>query len=381
VEYRDASRKRGYSYRYENSFAEARKRLPLTPSGKAGGEVHTAIVALTSSWGAGLVHEAEELGHASVYDWEKRGFSEGKADFWESLPRLQEDLLGFLRERSAERPIDWLLLTTNGDFVLRDTIRRIREELGIPVVSQSLDDKHTFKKGLGPHGQDRGQLGIAPSCDLVWTSSSVAVDWYAAEGAVPVFLPEGFSPRLTPRLPRNELFDVGFLGQRTPPRERLVNACRRAGLSVQARGYGWPDGSVGLEDMGKFFSQNRVNLGIGGVNYSMGLTTLKGRDFEVPGAGQTYLTTFDPDLALCFHVGTEIACYGNSFHMVDLAYELARNEAWRVDMGDRAYERSMREHRWLQRYEWILTNLGIMSPAAETAAAPTVAQVPARSRP
>jgi hypothetical protein len=361
--YRRVSRARPGFRHPEGSFAEARRGLPGTPAGRRRGEVHTAIVALTKSWGAGLVYEAEELGRASVFDWEDLGYREGSPDFWERLPRLQEDLVCFLSRAHSEQPVDWLLVTTNGDFVLRDTVRRIREDLGIPVVSQSLDDRHTFRMGMGPHGQDRGQVDIGVAADVVWTSSSVATDWYAAEGGRPVFLPEGFSPKLTPRLPRNELFDVGFLGQRTPPRDRLVTLLRKAGLTVQARGWGWPEGSLDLGDMGLFFSQNKVNLGIGGVNYSMKLTTLKGRDFEVPGAGQTYLTTFDPDLALCFRVGEEIACYGNELHMVDLAYELARDEQWRVGMADKAYDRSMTEHRWLHRFEWLLTNLGIMEEA------------------
>ena len=358
--YRKVSRGRPGFRHPDESFAEARKRLPGTPPGRRRGEVHTAIVALTKSWGAGLVYEAEELGRASVFDWEEHGYREGSADFWERLPRLQQDLIAFLEAKQAEHPVDWLLVTTNGDFVLKDTVRRIREDLGIPVVSQSLDDRHTFRMGTGPHGQDRGQMDIGVAADVIWTSSSVATDWYAAEGGRPVFLPEGFSPKLTPRLRRTETFDVGFLGQRTPPRDRLVTLLRKAGLSVQARGWGWPEGSLDLANMGLFFSQNKVNLGIGGVNYSMKLTTLKGRDFEVPGAGQTYLTTFDPDLALCFRVGEEIACYGNDFHMVDLAYELARDEEWRTDMADKAYARSMAEHRWLHRFEWLLTNLGIM---------------------
>ncbi|MDQ3915628.1 MAG: glycosyltransferase [Actinomycetota bacterium] len=378
TDYRKVSRRRpGFRHPGE-SFAAARRCLPGTPAGRRRGGVHTAIVALTKSWGAGLVHEAEELGRASVFDWEEHGFREGSPDFWETLPRLQQELLSFLERKNAEQPVDWVLLTTTGSFVLKDTIRRIREDLGIPVVSQSLDDRHTFRMGTGPHGQDRGQVDVGVAADVVWTSSSVATDWYAAEGGRPVFLPEGFSPRLTPRLPRKELFDVGFLGQRTPPRDRLVTLLRRAGLTVQARGWGWPEGSLDLAGMGLFFSQNKVNLGIGGVNYSMKLTTLKGRDFEVPGAGQTYLTTFDPDLALCFRIGEEIACYGNEFHMVDLAYELARDEQWRTDMADKAYARSMAEHRWLHRFEWLLTNLGIMSPSPDVPPPPVVTDAPAR---
>jgi len=191
---------------------------------------------------------------------------------------------------------------------------------------------------------------------------SRSVVWYFISAEIT----EGFSPRLTPRTDLPKTSDVGFLGECYGLRPDYVNALRKAGLSVAAAGYGWPGSKpVPLDEMGTFLAGSRVVLGIGGVGYSMKLTTLKGRDFEVPGAGGVYLTTYNPDLANFFTIGEEILCYQSKDEMVELTRRLIRDEQWRTEMGDQAYRRSMREHRWLHRYQEVLSALGIFNNKTE----------------
>ncbi len=135
---------------------------------------------------------------------------------------------------------------------------------------------------------------------------------------------------------------------------------RRAGIDVEARGPGWGTSVVPLDQMGQFFSECQINLGFGGVGYSTELTTLKGRDFEVPGAGGVYLTTFNPDLADFFDIGREILCYHSVGDMIDLAHRVLRDDALRERIGSRAYARSMNEHRWLHRFQRILGLLRVL---------------------
>jgi hypothetical protein len=325
------------------------------------GSIHTAIMTMTSNWGIGMIQELQELGPVSLFDNEIEGFSEASPNLSSLLPELNRRFREFLRNRHAERPIDWVLLPCSGNLILKDTLRRIREQLGIPVVNQWLDCKQNFERGVGPYGQDIGQKDIAPEFDLVWTSSRSVCEWYLAVGARPIFLPEGFSPQLTPRLDCVKKHEVGFLGACYGLRPDYIKALRKAGMKVMARGYGWPgEGSVPLTEMGRFFGECKVNLGMGGVGYSMELTTLKGRDFEVPGAGGAYLTTYNADLANFFHIGREILCYHSIDEMVELASRLVRHDDFREELAARAYARAMREHRWVHRFQVILEILGIL---------------------
>lgn len=362
AEYTALAQAQGCIYRRDRIEDEVRARTAeLGVRTKAPGEIHTAMLVLEDNWGIGMVYEAAELGSVSVFDWTKQGFPLDIGARPELLPELSRRFHDFIRESHREHPIDWVFIPGSGTQILRDTVRGIREELGVPVVNQWLDCKQNFRTGVVRHGQDTGQLDIAPEFDLVWTSSRSACDWYLAVGARPIYLPEGFSPRLTPRVSCPKLHDVGFLGACYGLRPDYVQALHQGGLGVAARGYGWPGrNSVELSEMGTFFGQCRVNLGMGGIGYSMNLTTLKGRDFEVPGAGGAYLTTFNPDLADFFQIGKEILCYQSPDEMVELAHRLVRDEAFREEIAESAYQRSMREHRWMHRFETILRIIGLL---------------------
>ena len=125
-------------------------------------------------------------------------------------------------------------------------------------------------------------------------------------------------------------------------------------------GSGWRHASW-VDDPADVFCRSAINLGMGGIGYSEELTNVKGRDFEIPGCGGgVYLTSFNADLAQHFVVGEEILCYSSRDEMLELIrYYLAhRDEADAI--ARRARERSLREHRWLHRYQRVCRILGIL---------------------
>ena len=330
------------------------------------GNFHSAIFSLNDNFGIGVLSELEELGTVSAFDYQEQGFSQRDPKFQARLPELNELMLNFLRKAHARQPIDWILCTHSGSVILKDTLRRIREEFGVPIVNQWLDCKQNFEAKMGPHGQDMGQKDIAPEFDMVWTSSRSVCEWYMALGARPLFLPEGFSPHFTPRINCKKIMDVGFVGACYGQRPDYINALRHSGISVTAAGYGWKDSYVVPNDeMGKFIGSSKVSLGMGGVGYSMDLTTLKGRDFDIPGAGGAYLTTFNPDLAEFYHIGKEILCYQSKDEMVELAHQLINDESLRVNLAENGYARAMREHRWSHRFKTVLDVLGLIEGDGE----------------
>jgi len=337
------------------------KRQGYSPKKKRVGQIHTAIFSLNHNFGIGVLDELEELGPVTSFDYQAEGFRSDDPAFQKRIPELNQRMVAFLREVHLRRPLDWILVTHSGAVMLKETVRRMREEFGVPVVNQWLDCKQSFECGPGPHGQDLGQRDIAPEFDCVWTSSRSVCEWYMALGARPVFLPEGFSPKFTPRVHCERVRDVGFVGACYGLRPDYINALKKTRLSVVAAGYGWPDSyEVPNDEMGRFISSSRVNLGMGGVAYSMSLTTLKARDFDIPGAGGAYLTTFNPDLAHYFHIGKEILCYHSMEEMVELAGQLIRDDAMRETLADNGYARAMRDHRWLHRFKALLSILGVI---------------------
>jgi hypothetical protein len=64
-----------------------------------------------------------------------------------------------------------------------------------------------------------------------------------------------------------------------------------------------------VENPNSVFRDSQINLGIGFASPSFTLTTVKGRDFECPGVGACYLTTYNWELPLHYELGKEILCY------------------------------------------------------------------------
>ena len=277
------------------------------------------------------------------------------------LQELNRQMLDFVMKAHERKPVDWILFTHTGGYIFVDTIRRIREQLGIPIVNQWFDCKQNFEGGAGVNGQDIGQSDIAPEFDAVWTSSRSVCEWYMAIGARPIFLPPGFSPAYTPRADCEKKSDIGFFGQCYGTRPDYITTLKRAGLSVSVGGYGWRDfPAIAPCDISKFIASCKVNLGISGVGYSMDLVTLKGRDFEVPGSGGVYLATYNPDLEPLFDIGKEIFCYRSMAEMIDLARMLVYDEALRESAAENGYRRAIKEHRWLHRFKELLKILGLI---------------------
>jgi spore maturation protein CgeB len=113
--------------------------------------------------------------------------------------------------------------------------------------------------------------------------------------------------------------------------------------------------------MRTFFSRCRVNVGFGDMFYSRWLTNLKGRDFEVPATGRgIYLTTYNADLAECFHLGREILCYRGIDELVEIARRLLRHPNEHEGMPAAARERVVREHQWAHRFEAVARAVGLL---------------------
>ena len=87
---------------------------------------------------------------------------------------------------------------------------------------------------------------------------------------------------------------------------------------------------------------------------------MKNRDFECPGAGGCYLTTFDWELAELFRVGDEILCYRDLYDFSEVwSYYIKRPEKCR-EIALAGRQRAIKEHTWEQRFRVVLSKLGFM---------------------
>lgn len=349
-----------------DSIADRLKNRGYTPVRREIGNVHTFGFIPLRGWHHHLLPDLKLLGPTTLFNYHALGYK--ASDFYgtdvETIKRNRERMNAlFLKEiklANDKNKIDWIFCYATANDLDPDAIKKIQEDYGIPVVVMCLDDKQSWKgTWLGSHFG--GQVDIATLVDLSWTSARVACTWYLARGGRPIYLPEGCNPRIYRPLLVEQDIDVSFIGVRYGFRNSTVRFLKRYGISIQSFGPGWGTRAVWGEDAVRIICRSKINLGMGGIGYSEALTNVKTRDLEIAATGGgLYITSYNPDLALHFHIGREIVCYRNRDEMLELIrYYLSHpDEAKEIALAGR--QRCLKEHRWLHRYVKICQVLGLL---------------------
>lgn len=327
------------------------------------GEVHTFACIAMYGWHKHLLPDLMELGPVSHFDMVGMGFdyleiSRGTSKGIVQRSEMNQRILPTLREANAKCPVDWVLFYGGGQEVSPAVLQAITEEMGIPIVNMSFDDKQGWA-GRWMGDCRAGAIDITPWCDLFMTSARVVCEWHLIEGGRPIYLPPGFNSKAFRPLYIKYDIPVSFVGTDYGARRPMVEYLKRHNVPVSTYGLGWNSGW--LEDNVELYNRSQINLGHGGIEYSSSLTNVKGRDIEVPGTGGgVYLTSFNPDLAEHYDIGKEIVCYRSYEELVELVrYYLRRADESR-QIAQRGRERCMREHRWLHRYQTLLRTLNVL---------------------
>jgi spore maturation protein CgeB len=159
-------------------------------------------------------------------------------------------------------------------------------------------------------------------------------------------------------LDRPRRFSVTFLGQPHRDRRRLIDALRRAGIPVQAWGYGWPGGKLSTRRAVEVINESEVNLNL--PNASVGRTDqIKGRDFEVPACRGLLVTKRVDTLSDYYEIGQEILTY-EDFDDLERQIRWALTHPGDVDrIRDAGYRRMLRDHTYERRFTEIFREAGL----------------------
>jgi spore maturation protein CgeB len=324
------------------------------------GSLRTLAIFHDYNWEAtSLLPALGKYGEVVHYDWRER-FDHGRKDWSKGLKaEMNRDLLEFARTRFREGPLDFIFTYLSGELVTPETVRDL-SALGAPVVNLGLNDKEVFV------GRIRGGLamGVRDICrhfDLCWTSTHDALVKYCAEGAIPLYLPEGANPDLHRPHDVERTIDVSFVGQCYGNRPQIVVGLRKAGILVETFGPGWPNGPLSTTEMVQMYFRSRICLGFAGVAGNRDTYCLKGRDFEVPMSGGLYVTEHHEVLDRFFEVGKEIVTYAGLDDLIaKIRHVLAHSEeAEQIRL--RGYERALREHTWEGHFGEILRLIGLIT--------------------
>jgi len=291
-----------------------------------------------------------------------------------------------LRAVHDERP-DLVFFFLFTDEVAPQTIAEITQHSGAKTLNWFADD-HWRWFNFSRHW--------APLFHWAITTDARAVRRYRQIGYERVILSQWACNHYTYAPTRGPYeFDVTFVGQLHSNRRRIVRMLERAGIPVQCWGYGWPNGRLRQEEMIRVFSRSKINLSFAkgsdegavrglarvflgrrsgstlrlvsprmwGENLRAYLgkrrDQIKGRNFEIPGAGGFLITGDVEYLADYYAPGLEIVTFSTVPELIErIRYYLAHDEE-RERIRAAGYERTLRDHTYVLRFRAIFTAMGV----------------------
>jgi hypothetical protein len=254
---------------------------------------------------------------------------------------------------------DAIFLYARASLLSEECFHLLRRRWKCPLFGMNLDDKmeflnfQIFSAGNDNYGH------WAQRFDLNLSNVRAVVDLYADRGLPVAYLPEGFHPKVSgpPTSITDFKYAFSFVGSKRPEREVLFRRLRTMGVPIEPIGFGWPN-SEGGKNPEATYRASQICLGIGLAAPSQTMTTLKTRDFECPGAGACYLTTYNWELAFHYDLGREILCYRNEVEMAEMFSFYRRRPEACLQIGQAAYRRCQAEHTWEQRFRRVFGEAG-----------------------
>jgi len=253
--------------------------------------------------------------------------------------------LQFVDQEDAKSPVSCVFFYAAGLHISSELLESFHAR-GIWTIILGLDDKQQLSDPADAIDGQPNQLRVALKCDLYWTTWNLAADAINASGGSAWFAPPGGDPECFRPQKRPKDIDIVFVGSRYGHRGPLVSYLRSKGLTVNAYGRGWAGFPPDFSSTVDLFARSRIVLGNGSVGYMSRVHHLKGRDFEIPMAGEAYLTTANPELHDFFDIGEEILCYDSFADCAEIARDILKQPTRAEAIRRNARDRCMRDHTW-----------------------------------
>lgn len=305
-----------------------------------------------------------------------------------SLGRREMNRALLRRVQEVQPDVCFFVLFT--DEITAETISAIRRTGYALTVNWFGDDHWRFL----PYSRR-----WAPHFDWVVTTDSASVKRYHDIGCHRVIKSQwGFNHHRIRHREVAEEHDVSFVGQGYARRQHIVKDLAARGVEVQCWGRGWSRGRLSFDDMITMTAKSRINLNFTDSSVVAGWKRLgklllnrraddtlhvnsmrviadflrviaahpspqiKGRNFEVPGAGGFLLTSPADNLAEYFIPGKEIDVFDSLDDLVEKIGYYLSHPAERRAIRQAGLERAHRDHTYERRLRDVLSALGTSIP-------------------
>ena len=193
-----------------------------------------------------------------------------------------------------------------------------------------------------------------------------------------IYYPFGCNEQIFRKLGVPKKYDVSFVGGWHPYRQWLIERIRKAGISVEVLGHGWPKGEIDQEGMVRVFNESRINLNLSNsaswdarylvsslrafinrLRSKKNIEQMKARIFEVNGCGAFQLSYYVEGLANCYAIDREISVYADADDLVEKVKFYLGHEELRESIAEAAYRRTLDDHTFNRRFQSVFQRMGL----------------------
>lgn len=349
---------------------------------------------------------------ALKYDYGRpnNGLSVEHTNFYDCLRQMSDVQAEFFG-------VDEVMLSSNRDEMNKKLIKKVEETkpdlLFCYLLSEEIKKEtisyittKTKTKTFNWFADDHWRIPVfsrywAPLFTMVSTTDPLAKEVYKSYGITNVLKSQwGANPFLyfaqdQVKNPGN--LDVTFVGKKYGKRGNYIQSLEQAQVPVKALGGGWPAGRVDHQHMLEIFSYSKINLNFS-ETYFYGAKEklkqlaklfvakelgsykfvgyhffdnframkgtqkkcIKGRVFEVPACGGLLMTgESDDDITPYYSPGKEIVVFQNTDDLIEKCKYYLAHEPERQAIAKAGYDRTMKDHTYLKRFEEIFKAMGL----------------------
>jgi len=370
-EYEANAASSGFSYDADKAVEEFKRRhrryRPAYVSVNSGSLRVFWVGASQSQDESGFIQALQRLSRVTIFYnitaqyglWFGNVAEQNTASFAEIRQANDQALLHQIVQAMEKDGIDLVIGQMWAGQISKEALSKV-QAMGIPVINISMDDRlpvHWTSQG----DVRLGSVGLAPSLDMVLTTSPETCLWFGVEGCPALYWPLASDPGVfAPAEGVVRDIDVLFIGNRYGVRGQIIRYLERHGVTVDCYGRGWANGYVNAEQMAALSKRARIILGVGAVGHCQDAYTLKLRDFDAPMSGAMYLTHRNPDLCELYSEGKEIECYTTPKEALNKIRYYLEHPVELAQIAKSGHQKALTRDTWDQRLLTTFEQLGLL---------------------
>ncbi len=322
-------------------------------------KINFFLIFSINNWESIFVEEFKKFGIVKHFNWKNVDNFFDNRDLWKSFfENLNHQILKSFDEFYNDVDNFVVFLYTSDFCISNETLIKIQRK-NVLIISFCWDDLLYFKSKV--KGQPIGVSKLSKVVDFNLTMSPEAIPRYLHNNS-PVFFWSSltrvdYNYEFTYLERSKDQFYVLFIGSKYGWRGKFIGKLIQKGFDVKCFGKGWENGSITFEEMINQIKLAPVTLGFANVGHTKSITTIKGRDFEVPLFGGLYLTQFSSGLSKYYDINKDVLTYNNFDDCVKILNRIKSNplpyEIVRKNGIEKAFERATWNSRLLFLIEFI----------------------------